>query len=208
MNQKDDFEEAIWYYEEALLLLPQTHYHFLEAICSCVYQRFQLLGHLDDLKKLLEHLHSEHNLNLEALLSPVEAQLQPRPQQLTHKFSDSELLNQMTMIKELDVSKTSSNLDAETKQAKETKFWKHNSPESAGDSEPEVRRPKNARTTKDLDPLDFQVPTQNMSLDMEDEVIRDEAVLLALACLNAIQRPLDQAYNPKTADEALNGPDA
>ena len=52
-DQKDDLEEAIWYYEEALSLLPQTHYHFLEAImgfCSCVYQRFQLLGHLDDVK--------------------------------------------------------------------------------------------------------------------------------------------------------------
>ena len=86
LDQKDDLEEAIWYYQEALSLLPQTHYHFLEAIlgvCSCVYQRFQLLGHLDDLKKLLEYLHTEQNLNLESLLIPVKAQLQPRPQQLT-----------------------------------------------------------------------------------------------------------------------------
>ena len=93
LDQKDDLEEAIWYYEEALSLLPQTHYHFLEAIlgfCSCVYERFQLLGHLEDLKKLLEHLHIEHNLNLESLLTHVKAQLQPRPQQLTHKFSDSD----------------------------------------------------------------------------------------------------------------------
>ena len=179
LNQKDDLEEAIWYYEEALSLLPQTHYHFLEAIlgfCSSVYQRFQLLGHLDDLKKLLKHLHTEHNLNLDSLLTPVKAQLQPRPQ-LTHKLSDSESHNQMTMIEELNVPKASSNLDAETRRAKETKFqvWKHDSPESAGGPEPELRRPKNAKTTKDLlDPLNFQVPTQNMNLDMEDEVIRDE----------------------------------
>jgi hypothetical protein len=81
LNQKDDLEEAIWYYEEALSLLPQTHYHFLEAIlgfCSCVYQRFQLLGHLDDIKKLLEHLYTEHNLNMESLLTPVKARLQPQ----------------------------------------------------------------------------------------------------------------------------------
>ena len=91
LNQKDDLEEAIWYYEEALSLLPQTHYHFLEAIlgvCSCVYKRFQLLGQLDDLKKLLEYLHTEQNLNFESLLTPIKAQLQLRPQ-LTHKFSDS-----------------------------------------------------------------------------------------------------------------------
>jgi hypothetical protein len=202
LKQKDDLEEAIWYYQEALSLLPQTHYHFLEAIlgfCSCVYHRFQLLGHLEDLKKLLEHLHIEHNLNLESLLTPVKAQLQPRPQQLTHKLSDSKSRNKMTMIEELNVPKASSNLDEEeaeeaavfeepakdfsaptgvqdaaTKWLKETR--KGNSPESAGDSKSEVIRPKNPRTTKDfLGPLDFQVPIQNMSLDMEDEVIRDEA---------------------------------
>ena len=97
LNQKDDLEEAIWYYKEALSLLPQTHYHFLEAIlgyCSCVYQRFQLLGHLDDLKKLLEHLHTEHNLNVESLLTPVKARLQLRSQQPTHKSSDSEEMPQ------------------------------------------------------------------------------------------------------------------
>ena len=89
LDQKDDLEEAIWYYEEALSLLPQTHYHFLEAIlgvCSCRYQRFQLLGLVDDLKKLLEYLHAEQNLNLESLLTPVKVQLQPRS---PHKFSDS-----------------------------------------------------------------------------------------------------------------------
>ena len=87
LNQKDDLEEAIWYYKEALSLLPQTHYHFLEAIlgfCSCVHQRFQLLGHLDDLERLLEHLHIEDNLDIESLLTPVKARLLPRPQQLTH----------------------------------------------------------------------------------------------------------------------------
>ena len=114
LDQKDDLEEAIWYYEEALSLLPQTHYHFLEAIlgfCSCVYQRFQLLGHLDDLKKLLEHLHIEQNLNLESLIAPVKFQLQSRPQ-LTHKLSAKEL--------SLVVPKASSEIDAETKWAEET----------------------------------------------------------------------------------------
>jgi hypothetical protein len=93
LDQKDDLEEAIWYYQEALSLLPQTHYHFLEAMlgfCSCVYKRFQLLGHLDDLKKLLEHLHTEHNLNLDSILTPVKARLQPRAQQLTHEFPNSD----------------------------------------------------------------------------------------------------------------------
>ena len=96
LSQKDDLEEAIWYYEEALSLLPKRHYHFLEAIlgfCSCVYQRFQLLGHLDDLKKLLVHLHTEQNLNFESLLTPVKAQLHFRSQQFTQKFS--KLHNQM-----------------------------------------------------------------------------------------------------------------
>ena len=95
LDQKDDLEEAIWYYQEALSLLPQTHYHFLEAIlgfCSCVYQRFQLLGHLDDLKKLFEHLHTEHNLHLESNLTPVKIQLQPRPLQLTDSDADIPLL--------------------------------------------------------------------------------------------------------------------
>ena len=147
LNQKDDLEDAIWYYEKALSLLPQTHYHFLEAtlgFCSCVYQRFQLLGHLDDLKKLLKHLHTEHNLNLDSLLTPIKARLQPRPQKLTHNFSDSKSHNKMTMIKKLN----SSYLNAETKWAKETKFWKRNSHEFAGDSELDVRRLKIARTTK------------------------------------------------------------
>ena len=93
LDQKDDLEEAIWYYEEALSLLPQTHYHFLEVIlgfCSCVYQRFQLLGHLDDLKKLLEHLHIENNLNVESLLTSVKAKFRPRPKQPIHKLSVSE----------------------------------------------------------------------------------------------------------------------
>ena len=78
LNQKDDLEEAIWYYQKAVSLLPQTHYHFLEAIlglCSSVYQRFRLLGHLDDLKKLLDYLHIEQNLDLESLLTPVKARL-------------------------------------------------------------------------------------------------------------------------------------
>ena len=93
LNQRDDVEEAIWCYEEAVSLLPKTHYHFLEAIlglCSSLYQRFRLLGHLDDLKKLLGHLQTEHNLDLESLLAPVKAQLQARPKQLIDESSDSD----------------------------------------------------------------------------------------------------------------------
>ena len=93
LNQRDDVEEAIWYYEEAVSLLPKTHYHFLEAIlglCSSLYQRFRLLGHLDDLKKLLGHLQTEHSLDLESLLAPVKAQLQAQPQQLIDESSDSD----------------------------------------------------------------------------------------------------------------------
>ena len=154
--QKDNLEEAIWYYEQALSLLPQTNYHFLEAIlgfCFCVYQRFQLLGHLDDLKKLLKHLHTEQNLNLESLLAPVKAQLRPRLQ-LTHKLSDSRLRNQMMKELSLNVPKASSNLDAETKWTKKTKFRKRKSHESARDSGPEV----------------------NLSRDMENEASSESLV--------------------------------
>ena len=110
LNQKDDLEEAIWYYEGALSLLPQTHYHSLEAIlgfCSCVYQRFQLLGHIDDIKKLLEHLQTECNLDLESLLTPVKVQLQPQAQQLADEFSDSKLMKEVN----LNVPETSSNIE-------------------------------------------------------------------------------------------------
>ena len=54
--QKDDLEEAIWSYEEALSLIPNSHYHYLEALlglCSSMYQRYYLLGHANDLKNLL-----------------------------------------------------------------------------------------------------------------------------------------------------------
>ena len=77
-NQKDDLEEVIWYYQNAVSLFPQTHYHFLEAIlglCSSVYQRFQLLGHLDDLTELLRYLNTEKNLDLESLLTPFKVKL-------------------------------------------------------------------------------------------------------------------------------------
>ena len=45
--QKDDLEEAIWSYEEALSLIPNSHYHYLEALlglCSSLYQQYYLLG--------------------------------------------------------------------------------------------------------------------------------------------------------------------
>ena len=57
--QKDDLEEAIWFYEEALSLIPNSHYHYLEALlglCSSLLQRYYLLGHADDLHNLLLHL--------------------------------------------------------------------------------------------------------------------------------------------------------
>ena len=179
LKQKDDLEEAIWYYEEALTLLPQTHYHFLEAIlgfCSCVYQRFHLLGHLDDLKKLLEHLHTEQNLDLEALLTSVKAQLQPQP---TKKLYELELLSSM---KGEHVPKGSSNLDADTKWAKENPRRQIMGilpdPSPLVDLEPEVpkvRRLKNATSKNFPGPLDFKVPIQNMNLDMKDEANQDEA---------------------------------
>ena len=162
LDQKDDLEEAIWYYEEALSLLPQTQFHFLEAIlgfCSCVYQRFQLLGHLDDLKKLLEYLHTEQNLNLESLLAPVKVQLQPRPQ-LTHKLSVREL--------SLNLPKASSNIDAEIKWTEETEFWKRNSLEFAGDSEPEVRSPKDESMTMTLDPVPI---SQDINVNAVESVL-------------------------------------
>ena len=113
MNQKDNLEEAIWYYEEAVVLLSQTHYHFLKAIlglCSSVYQRFQLSGHFGDLDKLIGHLRTEHKLNSESLLIPVKAQLQDRSQQPSNKISDSKLkLSQKTsMNEELNVPEASS----------------------------------------------------------------------------------------------------
>ena len=99
LDLKDDLEEAIWYYEEALTLLPQTHYHFLEAtlgVCSCVYQRFRLLCLLDDLVKLLDYLHTEKNLNVESLLTPVKVQLQSLP---THKISHSKEKPQLVLFR-------------------------------------------------------------------------------------------------------------
>jgi hypothetical protein len=198
LNLKEDLEEAIWYYQEALSLLPRAHYHFLEAIlgfCSSVYQRFQLLGHCDDLKELLIHLHAEHNLNLESL-TPVKAQLQPQPQKLVQKSSDSKLHNDTTtkwlspleasriLDEEAVVSKqTAKELpappgcqQAERKWAEETRLRKLDSPQPTGKSDPEVRRSMNARTTGDsLEAQGVQVPIQNTSLDMEDEGIHDEA---------------------------------
>ncbi|KAF8802236.1 hypothetical protein BYT27DRAFT_7113113 [Phlegmacium glaucopus] len=79
LNQKDDLEEAIWYYQEALSLLPYTHYHFLEAIlglCSSVYHRLRLLGQQEDSRKLLVHIEAQGKLNFDSLLRPVKAQLQ------------------------------------------------------------------------------------------------------------------------------------
>jgi len=79
-------EEAIWYYKEAFLCCRKLH--FVEAIlglCSSLYQRFQLLGLRDDLKKFLDHLYAQHNLDFE-LLTHVKAQqlhrFQLRTQQL------------------------------------------------------------------------------------------------------------------------------
>ena len=79
-SQKDDLEEAIWSYEEALSLIPNSHYHYLEALlglCSSLYQRYYLLGHADDLKNLLLYLDLQCDvLNRQrSLLAPVEVQL-------------------------------------------------------------------------------------------------------------------------------------
>jgi hypothetical protein len=78
--QKEDLEEAIWAYEEALSLISNSHYYYLEALlglCSSLYQRYYLLGHADDRKNLLFCLELQCDvLNRQrSLLAPVEVQL-------------------------------------------------------------------------------------------------------------------------------------
>ncbi|KAF8802241.1 hypothetical protein BYT27DRAFT_6773507 [Phlegmacium glaucopus] len=144
LNQRDDLEEAIWYYDEAVSLLPQTHYHFLEAIlglCSSLYHRFQLLGQLDDLEKLLDSLYVECNLNFESLLSPVKAQLQELPQQLINKLSDP-LGNWMTMNEGL-------NAPSQAIGTKPEPWSWRNQRKTARNSDAKVESPRDAKTTKD-----------------------------------------------------------
>jgi hypothetical protein len=84
-TQKDDLEEAIWSYKEALSLIPNSHYYHLEALlglCSSIYQRYYLFGHADDLKSLLSYLDLQCDvLNRQSsLLAPVEVRLyRPSP---------------------------------------------------------------------------------------------------------------------------------
>jgi hypothetical protein len=78
--QKEDLEEAIWSYKEALSLIPNSHYQYLETLlglCSSLYQRFCLLGHAHDLQNLLRYLELEYNVldRCPSLLAPVEARL-------------------------------------------------------------------------------------------------------------------------------------
>ena len=83
--QKDDLEEAIWSYEEALSLIPNSHYHYLEALlglCSSLFQRYYLLGHADDLHNLLLHLDLQRDVfnGQRSLLAPLEVPLcRPSP---------------------------------------------------------------------------------------------------------------------------------
>lgn len=77
-DQRDDLEEAIWFYQEALSLLPNSHYHYLETLlglCSSIYQRY-LLGDADDLQNLLRYLDLQYDvLNQQrSLLAPIQAQ--------------------------------------------------------------------------------------------------------------------------------------
>ena len=78
--QKDDLEEAIWCYKEALSRIPNSHYYYLEAllgICSSLYRRYSLLGLPDDLNNLLLYLDMQRDiLNRQpSLLAPVENRL-------------------------------------------------------------------------------------------------------------------------------------
>lgn len=78
--QKDDLEEAIWSYEEALSLIPNSHYQYLETLlglCSSLYQRFCLMGHAHDFQNLLRYLELECDVldRCPSLLAPVEASL-------------------------------------------------------------------------------------------------------------------------------------
>ena len=78
-TQKDDLEEAIWSYKEALSLIPNSHYYYLEALlglCSSLYQRYYLLGHADDLKNLLSYLDLQCDIlnRQRLLLAPAEVQ--------------------------------------------------------------------------------------------------------------------------------------
>ena len=80
--QNDDLEEAIWSYKEALLLIPKSHYYYIESLlglCSSLYQRYYLLGHADDLKNLLLYLDLQCDVldQQRSLLAPVEVQLCP-----------------------------------------------------------------------------------------------------------------------------------
>ena len=79
--QKDDLEEAIWSYKEALSLVPNSHYYLesLLGLCSSLSQRYCLLGQADDLKNLLLYLDLQCDvLNRQhSLLSFVEVQLCP-----------------------------------------------------------------------------------------------------------------------------------
>ncbi|KAF8802245.1 hypothetical protein BYT27DRAFT_7197341 [Phlegmacium glaucopus] len=146
LNQKDDLEEAIWYYEEAVSLLSQTHYHFLEAIlglCSSVYHRFRLLGQLEDLKKLLDRLHAERNLNFESLISPVKAQLQERPQQLINRFSDP---LPVVMMNEGTPSQARKRLEPQSRRSQR---------KTTGNTDAKVESPKDVKTT--TDPLDLRL---------------------------------------------------
>ena len=171
LNQKDDLEEAIWCYQKAVSLLSQTHHHFLEAIlglCSSLYQRFRLLGHLDDLTKLLDHLHIEHNLDLKSLLTPVKRRLQ-----LVKISSDSkkkasrnfnERIREVGLVQDsFDALKNSGGLKNLGGLKNSGGF---NRSRSARESDAKA---KDTRTTKTLGPLDLQVPPKQA-----EEVIRDE----------------------------------
>ena len=78
--QKDDLEESIWSYKEALSLIPNSHYYYLEALlglCSSLYRRYYLLGHAEDLKSLLLYLDLQCGIlrRRRSLPAPVEVQV-------------------------------------------------------------------------------------------------------------------------------------
>ena len=74
------YKLAIWSYEEALSLIPNSHYYYLETLlglCCSLFQRYHLLGHIDDLNKHLLYLDLQCDVlyRKRSLLTLVDVQL-------------------------------------------------------------------------------------------------------------------------------------
>ena len=68
-----DLNEAICYYQEALLIFPQNNHHYIESLlglCSAFYHRFQLLCRETDLQHLLTYLRLQLSVDMKAVFWP------------------------------------------------------------------------------------------------------------------------------------------